>query len=50
MDTWKDINLEEYDSLSISELRTKLWKENKIKLEGYTYSEWVEKQEAKVIL
>lgn len=30
----------EADTNSISELRTKLWKEGKIKIDGTTYKEW----------
>jgi hypothetical protein len=30
----------ETDTNSISELRTKLWKEGKIKIDGTTYKEW----------
>jgi hypothetical protein len=30
----------ENQEVSISELRRKLWKENKIRIEGVTYDEW----------
>lgn len=37
-------NTEYYNLNSyINELRIKLWKEGKIKLEGYSYLEWVNK-------
>lgn len=46
-----NINSQIYNSalqelnLTISELRTKLWKEDKIKIDGYTYSEWKRSKE-----
>lgn len=36
-------------NLYIAKLREKLWKEDKIKLNGYTFSEWVKEQENKRI-
>ena len=30
----------ENQEVNISELRRKLWKENKIRIEGVTYDEW----------
>jgi hypothetical protein len=30
--------------MNIFTLRNKLWKEDKIRIEGYTYSEWKEEQ------
>ena len=34
------VNTLEADTDSISELRTKLWKDGKIKIDGTTYKEW----------
>ena len=35
---------EEYEE-SISDLRFKLWKEGKIRIEGYTYEEWLKRND-----
>lgn len=40
MDTRKDINNENF---FIYRLRDKLWKEDKIRINGYTHSEWKKK-------
>lgn len=46
MSTWEDLDSQElYKEESIFTLRDKLWKENKIKIQGYTYSEWQKEQE-----
>lgn len=42
MGTGENLKDKEVKSLNLwaNELRQKLWKENKIRLNGYTYSEW----------
>lgn len=51
MGTWEDIKTED-DIISYSsyeeELRQKLWKEDRIRISGYTYSEWKKEQESRV--
>ena len=42
MGTWEDIETD------ISTLRDKLWKEDKIRIEGHTYSEWKEEQKRRL--
>ena len=39
MENNSPINIEELGK-SFSELRDKLWRADKIKIQGYTYSEW----------
>ena len=50
MGTWENIKTEgdiiPYSSYE-EELRQKLWKENKIRIEGYTFSEWKKEQESR---
>ena len=51
MDIREDLNNhEKFKTLStfIMELRDKLWREDKIRIEGYTYSEWKKEQESRV--
>ena len=45
MGAWE--NLVDFNSY-ISELRHKLWKEDRIRISGYTYSEWKREQESRV--
>jgi hypothetical protein len=42
MGTGKDIDIDD-ENFFIRQLRDKLWKEDKIKINGYTYSEWKKK-------
>ena len=54
MGTWEDIDDHKYTTflrevdLEIHSLRDKLWKEDKIRIDGYTYSEWKKEQESRV--
>ena len=49
MGTWEGIDnpICELNSY-IVELKDRLWKENKIKLQGYTFSEWKKEQESRL--
>lgn len=49
MGTWEDIEEDTGElNLYIVELRDKLWREDKIKLQGYTFSEWKKKEEEEI--